>query len=180
MMRVILLAALSFLFVGPAAAAVADSAATGFTVKISVTIQAPPEEVYRKLVHNIGDWWSKDHTFSGNSHNLSIDDRPMGCWCEKLTSGGAKHLEVVLAVPGKTLVMTGGMGPLQAMAVTGSMTFEFTPQNGATKLDLTYAVGGYLPAGLNSLAPPVDAVLTEAMARLKNFVEIGRPEPPTQ
>jgi hypothetical protein len=41
-------------------------------------------------------------------------------------------------------------------------------------------VGGYLPAGLNSLAPPVDAVLTEAMARLKNFVEIGRPEPPTQ
>jgi hypothetical protein len=26
---------------------------------------------------NLGDWWS-DHTFSGDAHNLTIDDKPMG------------------------------------------------------------------------------------------------------
>ncbi len=163
---------------GPAVAAVADSGANGFTVKISVVIHAAPEEVYQKLVHNVGEWWSPDHTFSGDAHNLTIDDKPMGCWCEKLTTGGARHMEVVLAAKGKALVLSGGMGPLQSMAVTGAMSFDFTPDKGGTKLDLTYAVGGYLAAGLNTLAGPVDGVLTAQMGRLKNFVELGRAEPP--
>lgn len=181
MMRLAPLLALSILATAPAPAAVADSAANGFTIKISVTIQAPPEEVYTKLVHNIGQWWSSDHSFSGDAKNMTIDDKPMGCWCEKLASGGAKHMEVVLAARGKALVMTGGMGPLQSMAVAGAMSFDFAPSDkGGTKLDLTYTVGGYLPAGLNTLAAPVDAVLGQQMARLKNFVELGRPEPPAQ
>ena len=97
MMRVACLAALSIFAIGPAGAAVADSGANGFTVKISVVIHAAPEEVYQKLVHNVGDCWSSDHTFSGDAHILTIDDKPMGCWCEKLTTGGARHMEVVLA-----------------------------------------------------------------------------------
>ena len=159
-------------------AAVVDSGANGFTVKISVVIHAAPEEVYQKLVHNVGDWWSSDHTFSGDSHNLTIDDKPMGCWCEKLTTGGARHMEVVLAAKGKALVLSGGMGPLQSMAVSGAMSFDFTPDKGGTKVDLTYAVGGYLAAGVNTLAGPVDGVLTAQMGRLKNFVELGRAEAP--
>ncbi len=180
MMRVAHAVALSILAIGPAGAAVSDSGANGFTVKISVIIHAAPEEVYQKLVHNVGDWWSSDHTFSRDAHNLSIDDKPMGCWCEKLTTGGARHMEVVLAAKGKALVLSGGMGPLQSMAVTGAMSFDFTLDKDGTKLDLTYMVGGYLPAGLNTLAAPVDGVLTAQMARLKNFVELGRPEPPAQ
>jgi len=60
------------------------------------------------------------------------------------------------------------------------MSFDFTPDQGGTKLDLTYAVGGYLAAGLNTLAAPVDGVLTAQMGRLKNLVELGRPEPSAQ
>ena len=180
MMRVAPLFAFCILAASPVAAAVADSVANGFTVKISVIVHAGPDEVYKKLVHNIGDWWSSEHTFSGDAHNLTIDDKPMGCWCEKLKSGGAKHMEVVLAAQGKALVLTGGMGPLQAMAVAGAMSIDFTPDKEGTKLDLTYTVGGYLPAGLNTLAAPVDAVLSQQLARFKNFVELGRPEPPTQ
>jgi uncharacterized protein YndB with AHSA1/START domain len=178
MMRVACVIALSIFGIGPAAGAVADSGANGFTVKISVVIHAAPEEVYQKLVHNVGDWWSSDHTFSRDAHNLTIDDKPMGCWCEKLTTGGARHMEVVLAAKGKALVLSGGMGPLQSMAVSGAMSFDFTPDKGGTKLDLTYAVGGYLAAGLNTLAGPVDGVLTAQMGRLKNFVELGRAEAP--
>jgi uncharacterized protein YndB with AHSA1/START domain len=178
MMRIACVIALSIFSIGPAAAAVTDSGANGFTVKISVIIHAAPEEVYQKLVHNVGEWWSPEHTFSGDAHNLTIDDKPMGCWCEKLTTGGARHMEVVLAAKGKALVLSGGMGPLQSMAVSGAMSFDFTPDKGGTKVDLTYAVGGYLAAGLNTLAGPVDGVLTAQMTRLKNFVELGRAEAP--
>jgi hypothetical protein len=55
-----------------------DMETSEFTVKISVTIHAAPEEVYQKLVHNVGEWWSSEHTFSGDAHNLTIDDKPMG------------------------------------------------------------------------------------------------------
>ena len=39
-----------------------------------------------------------------------------------------------------------------------------------------YAVGGYTPDGLDSLAEPVDYVIREALQRLKAFVETGSAE----
>jgi hypothetical protein len=54
------------------------------------------------------DWWNPTHTFSSDAHNLSIDDKAMGCFCEKLASGGSvHHLEVVYADPGQKLVFSG-------------------------------------------------------------------------
>jgi uncharacterized protein YndB with AHSA1/START domain len=159
-------------------AEVADSAANGFTVKLSVTIQAPPQEVYRRLVHNVGDWWDPDHTFSGDSHNLSIDDKTMGCFCEKLPSGGAvRHLETIRVDPGKTLVLSGALGPLQSMAATGTLTIQLAPEGEGTKLAVVYALTGYFPAGMNTLAAPVDSVLTQQFTRLKAFVETGKAAP---
>jgi uncharacterized protein YndB with AHSA1/START domain len=164
-------------FLPPACAAVSDSAANGFTVKLTLSVQAPPDRVYKSLVNNIGDWWDSAHTFSGDAHNLSIEEKPMGCFCEKLpNAGAARHMEVVNFVPGKTLVMTGGLGPLQSMATTGSMTIELTPAGDGTKVDVTYAIGGYLDGGLNQLAAPVDGVLMQQFTRLKNYVERGDPK----
>ncbi len=158
-----------------AAAEIADSAANGFTYKLTLTLQAPPESVYQRLL-SIANWWSSRHTFSGDAHNLSIDPKPMGCWCERLPNrGGVRHMQVVNVMPGKLLVMTGGLGPLQSMAATGAMTFVFTPANGGTKLDITYSVTGYLPAGVNTLSAPVDNVLTEQFTRFKNYVDTGHP-----
>jgi uncharacterized protein YndB with AHSA1/START domain len=163
------------LFPGLVNAEVKDSAANGFTVRVTLTIQAAPEQVYRSLVRNVGDWWDSAHTFSGDAHNLSIEEKPMGCFCEKLSGGGVRHMEVINFVAGKTLVMTGGMGPLQSLATTASMTILFTPVEGGTKLETTYAVGGYLAGGLNSLAAPVDGMLTQQFTRLKNYIEHGTP-----
>lgn len=159
-----------------ASAEIADSAANGFTYKTTLTLQAPPGTVYQRLLA-VGSWWSSDHTFSGDAHNLSIDPRPMGCWCEKLPNGGGvRHMQVVLAMPGKMLVMTGGLGPLQSIAATGSMSFRLLPADGGTKLEITYAVTGYLPAGMSTLAAPVDQVLTQQFTRFKNYVETGSPD----
>ena len=159
-----------------ASAEIADSAANGFTYKLVLNLQAPPETVYQRLLA-IGNWWNSDHTYSGDAHNMSLDARPMGCWCEKLPNGGGvRHLQVVMAMPGKMLVMTGGLGSLQTMAATGSMKIGLAPANGGTQLQVTYSVTGYLPAGMNSLAAPVDGVLTEQFMRFKNYVETGNPD----
>lgn len=154
---------------------VADSAPNGFTIKITTTVKGTPADVYRRILR-IGEWWSPDHTFSGDAHNLSIDERPMGCFCEKLPNGGAvRHMEVVFLQPGKVLRLSGGLGPLQAMGAAGSITFALSPAEGGTKLEFTYAVTGYSPQGMNALAPIINKVLTEQVMRFKSYVETGSP-----
>jgi hypothetical protein len=158
-----------------AAAEVADSSSGGFTVKIAISVHAAPGDVYRALI-SVGDWWSSQHTYSGSARNLSIEEKPMGCFCEKLPAGGGvRHMEVVHVVPGKVLGMTGALGPLQTIAATGNMAIRLSPAEGGTKLELVYAVTGYLPAGMNTWAAPVDSMLTEQVTRLKNFIERGDP-----
>lgn len=157
-------------------AEVLDSSAAGFTVKSTIQVRAAPDAVYRALVHDIGQWWDAEHTFSGDSHNLSIEEKPMGCFCEKLPNqGGVRHMEVVRFVTGKTLVMTGALGPLQSMAVAGNMTIQISPAANGAMLEVTYAVTGYSHDGLNTLAATVDGVLNQQFTRLKNYVERGDP-----
>jgi len=179
-MRTSTLLAIAIMALAPtwAAAEVTDSSPNGFTIKLAVTIQAPPADVYQRLIHNVGDWWSSAHTYSGDAHNLSIEEKPMGCFCEKLPGGGSvRHMEVIYLAPGKALGLSGGLGPLQMLAATGSMRFVISPVEGGSKLEVTYAVGGYLKAGLDSLAKPVDSVLLEQITRLKNYTEHGDPAP---
>ena len=155
------------------AADVVDSSAAGFTVKNTITIQASPQDVYAKIF-KIGEWWSSVHTFSQDAHNLTLDEKVGGCFCEKLPDGGGvKHLEVVNLTPAKTIVLRGMLGPMQSMAATGSMQMQLSPAEGGTKLEISYAAAGYLPQGMNTWAAPVDTVLKMQMARLKNFVEKG-------
>ena len=164
-----------FVCAAPAAvhAEIADSTPSGFTVKFSASLRAPPAEVYRRIVR-VGDWWSSDHSFSGDAHNLSIDARAGGCFCEKLPDGGTvRHLEVVFASPGKLLRLYGGLGPLQGIAAAGPMTFQLKPEQEGTRLDLSYSVSGYTPQGVSSWALAVNEVLGAQFARLKTYVETG-------
>jgi hypothetical protein len=178
MKRIAVAAAMLIALTASAAAEIADSATNGFTYKLTLNLQAPPDTVYQRLLA-IGNWWGSDHTFSGDARNLSIDPKPMGCWCEKLPNGGGvRHMTVVNVMPGKMLVMTGGLGPLQSMATTGSMTFRFSPDAGGTKLDITYAVTGYFPAGTSGLTSAVDGVLNMQFTRFKNNVQTGSPAAP--
>jgi hypothetical protein len=76
--------------------------------------------------------------------------------------------------------MIGGLGPLQSMAVNGSMTFTLSQaDNGGTKLEYEYAVGGYSPDGLEGIAGPVDRVQLEQLQRLQHFIETGNPDAPS-
>jgi hypothetical protein len=170
----ILVLAMVALIPGLAAGKVQDSTANGFTIKQSYNMAAAPDEVYRRFLR-IGEWWSSDHTYSHDAHNLSIEEKPMGCFCEKLPGGGVRHLELVFVMPGKLLRFTGGLGPMLGMAVAATLSVQFTAAEGGTRVDMTYTAGGYSPEGLNSLAGIIDTVLAEQFGRLKNYVEHGNP-----
>jgi hypothetical protein len=156
---------------------VKDSGATGFTIVGSFTAKGTPDEVYHKIVA-VGEWWSSDHTYSQDAHNLTLDAKGGGCWCEKLpkVGGSVVHMQVATAWPGMMLVLTGGLGPLQAMGASGAMTFKLTPAAEGTKVDFMYVVNGYNAQGMNAIATPVNGVLMEALARLHNYVDTGNAE----
>lgn len=157
-------------------AEVVDSSAYGFTVRGMITVHADSQTVYKHLVKDVSKWWDPDHTFSGQSKNLSIDARANGCFCEKLDNGGSvRHMTVVYAKPGKFLRLLGGLGPLQGMGVSGTLTFLLYASQTGTNIEMTYAVGGYCPGGLEEWASSVNQVLMVQLNRLKHFIDTGKP-----
>lgn len=85
-------------------------------------------------------------------------------------------MNVTFVNPGIILRLTGGLGPLGLMGVSGNMTWEFFDALEGTRVKFTYVVGGYRPGGLNAIALPVDYVIGEALVRMQAYVESGDPE----
>lgn len=160
-----------------ALAEVTDLAPNGFTTVNEVVIDAGRAESWVAAVDEVGQWWSSDHTVSGDSARMSITPELQGCFCETLgDKAGVVHLTVTMVNPTHLLRMTGGLGPLGLMGVEGNMTWEFKDAEHGTRVQFTYAVGGYAKDGLDQIAPAVDYVIGEALDRLKAYVETGSPE----
>jgi uncharacterized protein YndB with AHSA1/START domain len=177
--RILLSAIALCVTAGTSSAEVVNVAPNGFSVKHAMTIQASPANVYATLTGKVGSWWNPEHTYSHDSSNLSIDARPGGCFCEKLgNGGGVEHMTVVFVSPGQMLRMTGALGPLQGSGLAGSMTWKLSAAAsaaGATSLEFSYSVGGYMQGGFEKIAPAVDGVLGDQLARLKAYIETGKP-----
>lgn len=158
--------------VAPAAAEVLDAAPGGFTTRSTVTISVSPGRAWQALTAEFGQWWDPAHSFFGDAGKFTLDPSVGGAWIEDAGDGRwVRHLEVFYADPGKKLLMRGGLGPLQEMGVSGALSFTFQPVDGGVEAALTYAVGGYHPQGLDVLAPIVDRVLGEQLARFKEYCE---------
>ena len=155
----------------PVSADVVDATAGSFTVQVSVVINTDAAHVYDALTRDVGRWWDSSHTYSGAAANLSIQATPGGCFCERLPQGGVEHMVVIYADRGKLLRMRGGLGPLQAMPVTGVWTLTLAESGGRTTLVSTYSVSGNTKPALNELAAAVDGVMTEQVTHLKQFAE---------
>jgi hypothetical protein len=158
-----------------ASAEVVDVGDNGFTIRETATVSADAARAWAAAV-DVGKWWDPEHTYSGDSANLSLDPKPGGCWCEKLPGkGGVAHMTVVFADPGKVLRLSGGLGPLQSIAVTAVMTWSFKSGDKGTAVDVTYVAGGYHREGFKDLAPGVDAVLRAQIERYQRYVNSGKP-----
>lgn len=139
----------------------------GFQLRHQVSSGLAPDAAYQRFL-SIGRWWSDAHTYSGRAAGLTIDARPGGCWCEQLANGGAlRHMTAIYLDPGKALRFEGGLGPLQPMGASGVMTIAFKPATAGpgTAVTLIYNVSGYAAEGLAGIAPAVDQVLAEQLAR---------------
>lgn len=148
-------------------AEVQSSAAQGFRIQLTETTPATPQRVYDAIVGEIGQWWSSDHTFSGDAANLYFEAKPGGIFGERLAEGGfVRHLEVVFLQPHKRIGLSGGLGPLQELGVQGTLTILLDVVEGQTRIRWNYHVTGYLADGLDKLAPIVDRVLGEQLSRL--------------
>ena len=165
----------------PLAAEVMSVGPSGFAIKHEVAVKASPGPLYDALTVKVGSWWNPAHTYSHDSKNLSIAAVPGGCFCERFPdSGGVQHMTVVYASPGKALRMIGALGPLQGLGLAGSLTWDFKKSDDGTTLVVTYGIGGYMAGGFEKIAPVVDGVIGEQVARLKAFVETGSPNPPVK
>ena len=133
--------------------AVVDSSAYGFTIRQELVIKQNADSAYKYFIFDIGKWWNPQHTWSGNSANLVIQPKANGCFCERLDNNGSvRHMMVEFLEPGSVLRMSGALGPLQAMAVTGVVTLQYKKVDEGTQLTMTYTVGGYNPEGFKTIA----------------------------
>jgi hypothetical protein len=159
---------------GPGQAEVTSRSEQGFAIQHSAQVAAGAEQTWRELVRPAA-WWNKAHTWSGDAANLTLEPRIGGCFCEALPpargqrgarAGTAEHLRVINVVPGKMLRLSGALGPLQSEAVQGTLTITLTPAGAGTQIKFEYVVGGYMRFKTEQIAPAVNAVLGEQVARL--------------
>ena len=165
MRRFVLLVSLAAV---PAAAEVKSSTPDGFEVEAKATVSATPAETYAMFA-SPGEWWEDEHTYSGDSANMRLKLKAGGCFCERIPEDGGtiEHGRVIYARPAQQLRIQGGLGPLQAEAAIGTLTWTLKAVEGGTEITQTYVVGGYVRGGAERFAPIVDRVLATQLAGLK-------------
>jgi hypothetical protein len=167
-MRAIPLIVLS-LSASPAAGEVVSATSNGFHVRETVQMVVPTDRAYAAFSRLPG-WWNKEHTYSGDSANLALALTASGCFCERLKNGGGvEHMRISFVDPGKRIVMTGSLGPLLYEATSGVMDIQFERVAGGAKVTMDYRAAGFAEGGAEKLAPIVDSVLSDQMARYRKF-----------
>jgi len=161
-----------------ARAEIVSAGPSGFNLRLVAEVPNPAPVVWASLA-DIGKWWDPEHTYSGDSRNLTLEPFVRGCFCEKLSLyAGIEHATVIYAQPAKTLRLSGALGPLQDFGVSGVMTWNIEPAGGGSRITLTYNVGGFADRPLADWAPLVDEMLGGQLKRLVRYIGQGNPEAP--
>ncbi len=128
--------------------AVVSATSAGLELVNTAIVAAPPEQVYAML-GTPARWWSKGHTYSGDSANLSQELKAGGCFCEVIPADKTtvEHGRVVFAQPNNTLRLLAALGPLQQEGVSAALTWSLKPVAGGTEVTQTYVVGGFVRGG---------------------------------
>jgi hypothetical protein len=161
---------------GAAQAETSGVSTSGFVVNHSAPVKVSPAQVYAAL-GRIGQWWSPDHTYSGQSTNMTIELRAGGCFCERWGAGNEiEHARVLFVARDAVLRLEGGLGPLQDLAVSGVLTISLkkAADGEGTEMKWLYRVSGAPDPALEQWAGPVDQVLGEQVRRLVAHVESVR------
>lgn len=160
------------MFSFPVAAEVVSSTPASFEITQTVTVNKSRAVVWAML-RSPQKWWAKEHSYSGNNANFYLDAQATGCFCEKLPGkGSVEHARVVFVSAPSMMRLQGALGPLQAEAVTGTLTYTLEDQGeNATRVTISYIVGGYVRGGADAIAPAVDEVMAVQLLNLKSASE---------
>ncbi|OYU36007.1 SRPBCC domain-containing protein [Novosphingobium sp. PASSN1] len=151
----------------------------GFVVRVASEVTAPPAEAWKRLL-TPAQWWQSQHTFSGDSANLTLDPTVGGCFCEALPrpetmpplqkgerwNGGVQHMRVVYLEPPRAMRLVGSLGPLQSEALAATMTITVKPTEKGSRILFEYVVGGFMRYKSEDIAPAVDRMLTAQLTSL--------------
>lgn len=155
-----------FALTGTANAEVIAASPDHFTLKLEAETELDPAEVWDRLIEP-SQWWLSDHTYSGDASNLVLDPQAGGLWSETWDEGTVWHGTVLQAHPDKSLVLSAPFGPLQGRAVTSIWTITLTPADaGGTVITFDHVTNGSSASDLETLAPAVDFVKSEALKSL--------------
>ena len=162
----------------PASASVVGSGEHGFEIQNSVNLVIPHQQAFAAF-GQVGQWWNKDHTYSGDAKRMSLQMRAGGCFCEPLDDGGGiEHMRVTFIQPGERIVLTGSLGPLLYEATSGVMDVKFERIAGGSRVTMNYRAAGFAKGGAAAMAPLVDQVLAEQMKRFRVYAAAA-PTPDT-
>lgn len=159
----------------PAAAELTLTTEAGFVSRHEMVVKATPTQVWLALISPAG-WWRSEHTWSGDSKNLSLTPQAGGCFCETIPEvdepgrftlqGSVEHMRVIQAYPEQAMRMQGALGPLQSEPVMGVLTIAISKVDGGTRIVWEYNVGGSMRYEVPVIAKAVDGVMGVQLAAL--------------
>ena len=170
-----LAAASSLGFASPSSAEVLFAEDDRFAARQERVVEADRKQVWLALI-SPSEWWSPDHTWTGDAANLTLTPQAGGCFCETIPAvdepdrftlaGSVEHMRVVQAYPEEALRMAGALGPLQSEPVTGVMTIALSDTDEGARIVLEYFVGGAMRYETADIAQAMDEVLAIQMDKL--------------
>ena len=155
----------------PSMAKVVSANDIGFVVENEVSVSVSANQAFELFVSQVDQWWPKDHSWWGEEGTFRIDTQAGGCFCETAGAKSAEHMHIVFVDPGNKITMTGALGPLQDMGMSGALTFSFIELDGVTKVIMRNSVHGIFNGEVSPLAEIVDAVQRMQINGFKQRVE---------
>jgi len=159
----------------PARAEVVATGSNGFVVRVTAEVTSKPADAWKTMT-SPAQWWSSQHTFSGDAANLTLDPVVGGCFCETLPRpdeapatqkpGGVQHMRVIYVEPPRAIRLVGALGPLQSEALAATMTMTIKPTETGSRILFEYVAGGFMRYKVEEIAPAVDRMLTGQITSL--------------
>lgn len=156
----------------PVVAEVTEERSDGFVTRDEAVVEADPKAVWLALI-SPGKWWNDSHTWSGDASNMTLRPQAGGCFCERIPEdpdpekitleGSVEHMRVIHAFPEKSLLMRGGLGPLQTEPASGVLTIALTEVEEGTRIVWTYNVGGPMRYEIPVISKAVDGVMSQQL-----------------
>lgn len=146
-------------------AEILSSSDTHFVLRHEAKSRLPSDKLWRRLL-DPATWWHPDHTYSGDSGNLSLDAQAGGLWREDWEGGSMAHGSVLYVETGKVLRLEAPFGPLQALGAYTIWTITIKPDGEGSVVVFDEVSSGPSTAKLAEIAKDVDFVKGEAINSL--------------